>query len=143
LEEKLCQLLFQEIPQFQLIANQFVQWYYETHNSENRPALQGLYNQNSFLTYQNDQLVGSENIIKKILDEQLSQMVKIPQPNIQPIAQPSFDSSGAQLLLITVFGELKLTPEEENTIPFVEIFLLQPIENSFVIKNQRMEKVTI
>lgn len=126
----------EEIPQFQLIANQFVQWYYEIHNSENRPALRGVYDQNSFLTYQDKQLVGVDSIMEKILDQQLSQMIKIPQPSIQPIAQPSFESSGAQLLLITVFGELKVTPEEDNTIPFVEIFLLQPTENSFVIKNQ-------
>ena len=122
----------ENIPEFQQIANQFCVWYYTMQNSENKEALAGVYSDQSLFTLQEKQIVGRNSIMEKLTND-LGQTEKKP---AHYIAQPSFDSQGEQTILISVIGDLKVTPEEDNVIPFFEIFLLQNIDGNFLVKNQ-------
>jgi hypothetical protein len=69
--------------------------------------------------------------MERLLDSRLSQVQKAPHVIT---AQPSIHG----LILVTVQGSIMMSFEEENTLPFVEIFLLVPDAESgaYFILNQ-------
>ncbi|GAB7363069.1 hypothetical protein MBLNU230_g3361t1 [Neophaeotheca triangularis] len=101
---------------FQGIAKEFVKYYYETFDA-NRPGLAPLYRDNSMLTFEGDPILGSANIVQKIVDLPFSQ-VKHEVSTLD--AEPSNDSGG---ILIMVSGAL-LVEAEQRPMSYTQTFQL-------------------
>jgi hypothetical protein len=108
-----------------VLAQQFIQTYYEWFNPRSvdepsdREQCGNLYIDESILTMQDQQFIGREQIMERLLDSRLSQVQKAPQVIT---AQPSIHG----LILVAVQGAIMMSFEEENSLPFIEIFLLVP-----------------
>lgn len=119
---------------YQAFAEGFIAWYTEHYNHTNDTTkydLQVIYTQNSLLTIQDQVIVGTESIINKLTDSNLIYSTKTI---THYTAQPSI----GETVLICMQGEMLMTPEEEHTIPYMEIVLVgaDPETEQFYIINQ-------
>ncbi|KAH0791185.1 nuclear transport factor 2 [Histomonas meleagridis] len=111
------------------IARNFAQFYYGLYNDVNKRAqLQSLYTDQSCFTMQNSTFSGQQQIMSKLMDEGMLSNMKAC---TNFIAQPSVPGT----ILISVQGET-MFQGEENTLAFLEIFLIGQVQGSFVILNQ-------
>ncbi|MES1907564.1 MAG: hypothetical protein MHM6MM_000661 [Cercozoa sp. M6MM] len=110
------------------IAQQFVQYYYSTFDS-NIQGLAALYRPESFLTYEADQVVGKDAIIAHLTSRPFTKIAhQVTSVRAQPIPQ-----SGG--LMILVNGDLKVDDEEYPT-KFAQVFHLLPAAgNQFWVQN--------
>ncbi|KAJ3106877.1 hypothetical protein HDU97_005364 [Phlyctochytrium planicorne] len=104
---------------FQAIASQFIQFYYEKFDSD-RSQLLPLYNEHSMLSYEGQTFMGAKNIVEKLTSlafQRISHSVTTFD------AQPSHPQQGS--ILITVMGQLKID-DEAHALQFVQTFNLYP-----------------
>lgn len=139
----------------------FVQNYYELYNPEHideefkhfggethRDQLFPLYSDETYLTYQDNEMQGAEDIMNCLCDEKLKMQVKhVITFSVQPSVQ---DGNGQSTLLIMAQGETWFRPEDENqenenqqeeevrNMSFTELFFVSvDMEScSFLIHNQ-------
>eukprot|EP00727_Mastigamoeba_balamuthi_P005724 m51a1_g1771 putative nuclear transport factor 2-like (123) ;mRNA; r:316174-317052 len=114
---------------FEALGKAFVQHYYNAFGS-NRASLASLYRPESMLTFENDRVMGAQNIVAK-----LSSL-----PNFAPSVltfdvQPSANNQGA---LVFLTCNLKF---ENNVMKYCEVFNVVPIPGapgqSFFILNHQ------
>ncbi|EAW09625.1 nuclear transport factor 2 family protein [Aspergillus clavatus NRRL 1] len=103
---------------FQSIAQQFVQFYYQTFDS-NRQSLAGLYRDQSMLTFETSSVQGVAGIIEKL--------TALPFQKVQHQiatfdAQPSNEQGG---IFVMVTGGL-LVDEEQKPMSYAQTFQLLP-----------------
>ncbi|KAL2046322.1 hypothetical protein N7G274_001769 [Stereocaulon virgatum] len=103
---------------FQTIARQFVEFYYNTFDSD-RNKLSALYRDNSMLTFETDAKLGTKNILDKLTGLPFNS-VKHQVATLD--AQPSNESGG---ILVMVTGAL-LVDEEQRPMNYTQIFQLLP-----------------
>jgi hypothetical protein len=102
---------------FEEIAKQFVEFYYNTFDSD-RKSLAALYRPDSMLTFESSSVLGAESIVEKLVSLSF-QKVKHQVTTLD--AQPS-NGEGGVIILIT--GAL-LIDEEQNPMNFSQTFQLQ------------------
>ena len=127
---------------FSQIGEQFVDAYFSTWNPKfneggqivevTRQHLHELYTPESLLTMQQNEIVGADDIMRYLTRDDLQGVLKQKEfVNCQPTV------GGA--ILVLVQGAMKMTPAEQQTIPFSEIFIILPTPNGKVlIMNQVM-----
>ncbi|KAF7590568.1 Nuclear transport factor 2 [Aspergillus hancockii] len=103
---------------FQSIAQQFVQFYYQTFDA-NRAQLAGLYRDQSMLTFETNSVQGVGGIIEKLTSLPFQKVVH----QVGTLdAQPSNEQGG---ILVMVTGAL-LVDEEQKPMNYTQTFQLLP-----------------
>ncbi|PWY92504.1 NTF2-like protein [Aspergillus heteromorphus CBS 117.55] len=102
---------------FQSIAQQFVQFYYNTFDT-NRETLAGLYRNESMLTFETSSMMGVQPIMEKLLGLSFQ---KVRHEIATLDAQPSVNSS----IIVMVTGAL-LVDEEARPMNYTQTFTLSP-----------------
>ncbi|KAL8862065.1 MAG: hypothetical protein Q9178_001520 [Gyalolechia marmorata] len=103
---------------FQNIAQQFTQFYYNTFD-ENRSNLAALYREQSMLTFESDAIVGTAAIVEKLTNLPF-QKVKHQLTTLD--AQPSSAEGG---IIVMVTGAL-MVDEEQRPMNYTQVFQLLP-----------------
>ncbi|OJJ85679.1 nuclear transport factor 2 family protein [Aspergillus glaucus CBS 516.65] len=103
---------------FRNIAEQFVQFYYNTFDNA-RGNLSGLYREHSMLTFETESLQGSGPIAEKLISLPFA---KVAHQVSTLDAQPSNEQGG---ILVMVTGAL-LIDEEQRPMNYTQTFQLQP-----------------
>ncbi|PLB52975.1 putative nuclear transport factor NTF-2 [Aspergillus steynii IBT 23096] len=103
---------------FTAIAQQFVQFYYQTFDS-NRQTLAGLYRDHSMLTFETSSTQGVANILEKLTSLPFQ---KVQHQIATFDAQPSNEQGG---ILVMVTGAL-LVDEEQKPMNYSQTFQLLP-----------------
>ncbi|KAK1139620.1 Nuclear transport factor 2 [Aspergillus melleus] len=103
---------------FTAIAQQFVQFYYQTFDSD-RQTLAGLYRDQSMLTFETSSTQGVTNIIEKLTTLPFQ---KVQHQIATFDAQPSNEQGG---ILVMVTGGL-LVDEEQKPMNYSQTFQLLP-----------------
>ncbi|OJJ39179.1 hypothetical protein ASPWEDRAFT_36907 [Aspergillus wentii DTO 134E9] len=99
------------------MTEQFVQFYYNTFDTA-RPNLQGLYRDESMLTFETSSILGAANIIEKLTSLPFEKV----QHQVSTLdAQPSRD--GAIIVMVT--GAL-LVDQEQRPMNYSQTFFLHP-----------------
>ncbi|KAF1826020.1 putative nuclear transport factor 2 [Dissoconium aciculare CBS 342.82] len=112
---------------FQAIAKQFVDFYYQTFDQA-RPELAPLYRDESMLTFENSPTQGSAGIIEKLVGLPFQKV----EHRVDTLdAQPSNPNGG---ILVIVTGAL-LVEEEKRPMSYVQTFQLLPSDGSYYIFN--------
>ncbi|RAL15528.1 nuclear transport factor 2 family protein [Aspergillus homomorphus CBS 101889] len=103
---------------FQNIAQQFVQFYYNTFDAD-RASLAGLYRDQSMLTFETSSTIGVASIVEKLTSLPFQKVVhKVSTLDAQP-------SSKEGSILVMVTGAL-LVDEEQNPMNYTQSFNLCP-----------------
>ncbi|PYH89816.1 NTF2-like protein [Aspergillus ellipticus CBS 707.79] len=105
---------------FQSIAQQFVQFYYQTFDNE-RQNLAGLYRNESMLTFETSSMQGVQPIMEKLLGLAFQ---KVRHETSTLDAQPSINNS----IIVMVTGAL-LIDEEARPMNYTQTFTLCPDGN--------------
>lgn len=100
---------------FNSIAQQFVQFYYTTFDT-NRAGLFPLYNTESMLTFEGEQFRGAEFIVKKLLELSCT---TVSHQILTIDAQPSSTPSG---IIVFVSGLLQM--DQDSPLKFSQVFHL-------------------
>jgi hypothetical protein len=101
----------------QQIGEAFVRHYYAVFDS-NRAGLQGLYREQSLLSFEGEGIMGAANIAAKLQ--------ALPAKVAHSIKSLDVHPSGAETILIAVNGDLKI--DEDNPIKFCQFFHLIPTD---------------
>ncbi|KAM4062867.1 nuclear transport factor 2 (NTF2) domain-containing protein [Hirsutella rhossiliensis] len=101
---------------FEDVAKQFIQFYYQTFDGD-RKALAALYREQSMLTFESASVLGANNIVEK-LSSLPFQKVKHQVSTLD--AQPTMVEGG---IVILVTGQL-LVDEEERPMNYTQTFQL-------------------
>ena len=132
---------------FAEIGQNFIHAYFSTWNMEwrvdeagnlqvladKRENLAQLYTPESLCTMQGEELVGVEKIMEKLMSEGLRDVIRSDdEAQIFITSQPSLNGT----ILIVCQGVMKMTPLEENPLPFTETFVIAPAGGSVQIVNQ-------
>ncbi|QKX56887.1 uncharacterized protein TRUGW13939_03994 [Talaromyces rugulosus] len=112
---------------FNEIAKQFVQFYYQTFDSD-RKSLAALYRDNSMLTFESGATGGTANIIEKLTSLPFQ---KVQHQVATLDAQPSNEQGG---ILVLVTGAL-LVDEEQKPMNYTQSFQLLPDGQSYFVYN--------
>ncbi|KAF2745070.1 putative nuclear transport factor NTF-2 [Sporormia fimetaria CBS 119925] len=112
---------------FDTIGKEFVKFYYATFDSA-RPNLSALYRDNSMLTFETQQTMGTAAILEKLTN--------LPFQNVEHKTdtvdcQPA-DEQGGILVLVT--GAL-MTEGEQRPMSFVQTFHLKPEGQTYFVFN--------
>ncbi|KAL0481010.1 nuclear transport factor 2 [Acrasis kona] len=110
---------------FQQVGKAFVEHYHQTFD-QNRQNVAALYQEQSMLTWEDEQIMGSVNILKKM--GQLTFRSAI-QELIYVDCQPSLSGG------IIVFTAGLMNIDKDQTQRFSEVFHLAKANNSFYISN--------
>ncbi|USP74023.1 hypothetical protein yc1106_01297 [Curvularia clavata] len=118
---------------FNAIAQQFVQFYYETFD-KNRAGLASLYKESSMLTFEQQPTQGSAAIVEK-LQHDANVCKNLPFQEIQHRtdtvdAQPSADDG----IMVLVTGALMIAGESKP-MSFTQAFQLKNAEGSWFVLN--------
>ncbi|KAJ6021309.1 hypothetical protein N7540_006813 [Penicillium herquei] len=111
---------------FNVIAQQFVQFYYNTFD-ENRAGLLPLYRDHSMLTFETTSCMGAGNIVEK-LTELPFQKVRHQIATLD--AQPTHGDG----VVVLVTGAL-IVDEEQRPMNYTQCFKLMPDQGSFFVLN--------
>ncbi|KAE8146548.1 hypothetical protein BDV25DRAFT_162280 [Aspergillus avenaceus] len=112
---------------FQNIAQQFVQFYYQTFDSD-RQALAGLYREQSMLTFETNSVQGVASVMEKLTSLPFQ---KVAHQVSTLDAQPSNQQGG---ILVMVTGAL-LVDEEQKPMNYTQTFQLLPDQGSYFVFN--------
>ncbi|KAF2097368.1 putative nuclear transport factor NTF-2 [Rhizodiscina lignyota] len=112
---------------FQVVAEQFVQFYYKTFD-ESRGQLAALYRDKSMLTFENQATLGAAGIVEKLTNLPFQ---KVAHQVASLDAQPSNEQGG---ILVLVTGVL-LVDEEQRAMSYTQAFQLVPEGGSFYVYN--------
>ncbi|KAJ5683305.1 hypothetical protein N7462_006470 [Penicillium macrosclerotiorum] len=115
-------LMVFDIKDFTDIAQQFVQFYYQTFDA-NRQGLAPLYRDHSMLTFENSSVQGAGAITEKLGDllQQSLPFQKVQHQIATFDAQPSSENG----IIVLVTGAL-LVDEEQKPMNYTQLFKLQP-----------------
>ncbi|KAI5451929.1 Nuclear transport factor 2 [Naganishia albida] len=116
----------------QAIAQQFTNFYYQTFDAagKDRSALSSLYRDNSMMTWEGTQLMGTQAIIEKINSLPFESV----QHRVSMIdAQPS--SATVASLIVLVTGHLVVDGNTEAPMPYSQMFQLVPDNGSYYVQN--------
>eukprot|EP00761_Pharyngomonas_kirbyi_P003295 gb/GECH01003299.1/.p1 GENE.gb/GECH01003299.1/~~gb/GECH01003299.1/.p1 ORF type:complete len:127 (+),score=37.46 gb/GECH01003299.1/:1-381(+) len=115
---------------FEEIGTAFVKHYYQVFDSD-RSQLVHLYQDESMLSFEGDQIQGAEKIVEKLQGLRLGQVAhQISSLDCQPSV------SGG--VIVFVCGQLVADGEEERPMAFSQIFHLMPADaggNNFYVTN--------
>ncbi|KAI3832870.1 hypothetical protein MKX03_026631 [Papaver bracteatum] len=109
------------------VSKAFVEHYYSTFDA-NRGSLGSLYQETSMLTFEGQQIQGSQNIVAK-LNSLPFQQCKHTITTVD--CQPSGPAGG---MLVFVSGSLQLAGEQ-HALKFSQMFHLMPAQNTFYVLN--------
>jgi len=110
------------------IAQQFTQFYYTTFD-EDRAKLQGLYRNESMLTFEGSPIQGAVQIIEKLTNLPFQQVVhKMTTLDAQPSSQTMAS------LIVSVTG-LLVVDDSPNPLQFSQVFHLIPDGSSYYVLN--------
>ncbi|KAF7715668.1 Nuclear transport factor 2 [Penicillium ucsense] len=110
---------------FNTIAQQFVEFYYNTFDS-NRSGLASLYRPESMLTFETSSVMGTEQIVEK-LNGLPFQKVRHQLATLD--AQPSGEN-----IIVLVTGAL-LVDDEQKPMNYTQLFTLKPQDGTFFVLN--------
>ncbi|KAI9831838.1 MAG: Golgi apparatus membrane protein tvp18 [Phylliscum demangeonii] len=119
---------------FQTIATQFVQFYYNTFDA-NRQELSGLYRGQSMLTFENVPVQGSAAIVEKLTSFPFQ---KIAHKVTTLDSQPTGPEGG---IVVMVTGELQVD-DEQKPMNYTQTFHLVPEAGSYYVLNDMFRLVT-
>lgn len=106
---------------FKAVSEQFCTFYYQTFAS-NRSQLTPVYTDQSCLTFEGDQVLGKEAIVKKLASLPFQKV----QHNITKAdAQPVIGVDGGQSVFVSVIG--KILTDDDPEKGFTQSFLLRPV----------------
>ncbi|XP_026385477.1 nuclear transport factor 2A isoform X1 [Papaver somniferum] len=109
------------------VSKAFVEHYYTTFDA-NRGSLGSLYQEGSMLTFEGQQIQGSQNIVAK-LNSLPFQQCKHTITTVD--CQPSGPAGG---MLVFVSGSLQLAGEQ-HALKFSQMFHLMPAQNTYYVLN--------
>ncbi|XP_026377335.1 nuclear transport factor 2A-like [Papaver somniferum] len=109
------------------VSKAFVEHYYSTFDA-NRGSLGSLYQETSMLTFEGQQIQGSQNIVAK-LNSLPFQQCKHTITTVD--CQPSGPAGG---MIVFVSGSLQLAGEQ-HALKFSQMFHLMPAQNTFYVQN--------
>ncbi|KAJ2897923.1 Nuclear transport factor 2 [Zalerion maritima] len=114
-------------PQYETIAKQFVDFYYQTFDAD-RAKLIDLYRPESMLTFESSSVQGAQAIVEKLSSLPFQKVAhKVGTLDSQP------NPTGGAIILVT--GQL-LVDEEQNPMNYTQTFQLFPDDKgSFFIYN--------
>ncbi|KIX08284.1 uncharacterized protein Z518_02940 [Rhinocladiella mackenziei CBS 650.93] len=112
---------------FLAIAQQFVEFYYKTFDSD-RTQLAALYRNNSMLTFEKDPFQGTQSIIEKLTNLPFQ---KVQHRVDTTDAQPSNETGG---ILVLVTGAL-MVDDQPQPMSYVQVFNLVPEGGSYFVQN--------
>ncbi|KAL9137704.1 MAG: hypothetical protein Q9175_001087 [Cornicularia normoerica] len=104
---------------FNAIAQQFTEFYYNTFDQQDRKNLAALYRDNSMLTFETSAIQGVAGITEKLTSLPFK---KVAHKVSTLDAQPSNESGG---ILVMVTGAL-LVDEEQRPMNYTQVFQLLP-----------------
>ncbi|EJF62651.1 nuclear transport factor 2 [Dichomitus squalens] len=110
------------------IAKQFTDFYYSTFDT-NRAGLQGLYRDNSMLTWEGQPLLGAATITEKLTSLPFE---KVQHKVTTLDAQPS--SATVASLIVSVTG-LLVVDDSPNPLQYSQVFQLIPDGGSYYVFN--------
>ncbi|KAG2190670.1 hypothetical protein INT46_008260 [Mucor plumbeus] len=110
------------------IANQFINFYYQTFDSQ-RQNLAQLYRENSTLTFEGNSYRGQSDIAEKLVGLPFARI----QHKISTFDSQTADPSGSNILVL-VTGQL-LIDDESNPQMFSQTFHLVPDNGSYYVFN--------
>ncbi|XP_025114572.1 nuclear transport factor 2-like [Pomacea canaliculata] len=115
-------------PNFDQIGQNFVKFYYEKFDKKaERHLVAQFYVPQSLLTFEGQQVMGAEDIYRKLtegfpMDDIARSLTKVD-------CQPTLDGG----VLVFVLGQLKGQTEGDKVMGFSQVFILKPLNDSFVI----------
>jgi len=110
------------------VAKQFTDFYYTTFDT-NRADLQGLYRQNSMLSWEGNQVLGAANISEKLTALPFDKVQhKVTTLDAQP-SDPTMSN-----MIVSVTG-LLLVDDNQHPLQFSQVFQLVPEQGSFYVFN--------
>jgi len=112
---------------FQLIAQQFVDFYYKTFDSD-RAQLAALYRGSSMLTFEKEPFQGTQSILEKLTNLPFQ---KVQHRVDTADAQPSNETGG---ILVLVTGAL-MVDDQPQPMSYVQVFTLLPESGSYYVQN--------
>ncbi|EHY52672.1 Nuclear transport factor 2 [Exophiala dermatitidis] len=112
---------------FQTIAQQFVEFYYKTFDTD-RAQLAALYRNNSMLTFEKDPFQGTQSILEKLTNLPFQ---KVQHRVDTTDAQPSNETGG---ILVMVTGAL-MVDDQPQPMSYVQVFNLLPDAGSYYVQN--------
>eukprot|EP00128_Syssomonas_multiformis_P008634 Colp12_sorted_trinity150504_noHs@9599 len=111
---------------FKTIGEQFVMFYYQTFDA-NRTGLVPLYQNDSMLTFEGEQFMGTESILKKLTSLSFTKVIhEVTKCDCQPSVGDS--------ILIFVIGQLKVD-DQAQPLGFSQVFNLKPFNGSWYVYN--------
>jgi len=111
---------------FQAVAKQFVDFYYNTFDT-NRAGLQALYRDQSMLTFETSQTLGAASIKDKLVELPFQKVVhKISTLDAQP------STNNAIIVLVT--GQL-IVDDQPQPMNYCQTFFLHPEGGSYFVYN--------
>ncbi|ETN42222.1 uncharacterized protein HMPREF1541_04163 [Cyphellophora europaea CBS 101466] len=114
-------------PNPQDIANQFVDFYYNTFDN-NRAGLAALYRDSSMLSFESSQFQGAQNISEKLQSLPFQRVVhKVDTKDVQPSSQ-----QGGIIVLVT--GALQFD-DSPQPMSFAQTFQLLPEGGNWFVQN--------
>ncbi|KIW64329.1 hypothetical protein PV04_09272 [Phialophora macrospora] len=112
---------------FATIAQQFVEFYYKTFDSD-RAQLAALYREKSMLTFEKEQFMGTQSILEKLTNLPFQKVQhRIDTTDAQP-----FNEQGGILVLVT--GALQVD-DQPHPMSYVQTFSLVPEGGSYFVFN--------
>jgi len=109
------------------LAQQFVQFYYQNFSTaETRGNLAGVYAPTSTVYFNNEVLVGPEQIGQYLTERITFKQLNIQQPKVSAL------STGGKVL-VQASGYMKVD-DSPNDLPFSHCFLLVPCENGAYVE---------
>jgi len=103
------------------VAQAFLSFFYQTFDSD-RSKLGAVYQKSSMLTWEGNNCLGSDNIVRKLMELKFKKTSHVPRnTDVQP--------SGCGGLIIVVSGDLKLD-DDQNPLKFVDVFHIMPTDKT-------------
>ncbi|MCJ1329705.1 Nuclear transport factor 2 [Thelotrema lepadinum] len=118
---------------YQGIAKQFVEFYYQTFD-QNRPNLAALYRDQSMLTFESSAVQGVSSIVEKLTALPFEKIVhRVDTSDAQP-SGPNGE------IIVMVTGAL-LIDAEQRPMSYVQVFNLMPEAGSYFVYNDMFKLV--
>eukprot|EP01122_Echinamoeba_exundans_P004259 TRINITY_DN14273_c0_g1_i1.p1 TRINITY_DN14273_c0_g1~~TRINITY_DN14273_c0_g1_i1.p1 ORF type:complete len:145 (-),score=37.57 TRINITY_DN14273_c0_g1_i1:83-472(-) len=109
---------------FDQVAGAFCDHYYPAFQTrQSRVNLQGLYRDDSMMTFQQDRIQGTAAIMAKLTGEDGVKFNHIKHVPASLDAHPTLNNG----VLIQVTGHVVIDGDESKPIPFAQTFVLQPL----------------
>ena len=118
---------------FNTVGKQFSQYYYQLFSSD-RNQLTTLYNNMSCLSFEGDNVMGKDAIVKKLASLPFQKVRHVP---TLVDAQPVINVDNGKAVFVTIIGKIHVDEDPEKG--FFQSFMLRPNDesaSSFYIANE-------